>query len=142
MPTKFTKIIEAFEFANTGGDMGEFRAYVCRQTGETYYQTDDFYSEGLDELPDDIEDTTKYVPLPDKRDLDLGKPLVLAFVREFLPDDFDEVCHFFNRRGAYANFKALLAKRRAIDRWHDFENEATEQALREWCKDQRIKIED
>lgn len=33
-------------------------------------------------------------------------------------------------------------KRRAIDRWHDFENEATDHALREWCKDQRIKIED
>lgn len=82
------------------------------------------------------------MPLPDKRDLDLGKPLVLAFVREFLPDDFDNVRYFFNKRGAYANFKALLAKRRAIDRWHAFENEATEEALREWCKDQRIEIED
>jgi hypothetical protein len=33
--------------------------------------------------------------------LDLGKPLVLDFAREFLPDDYDEVRHIFSRRGAY-----------------------------------------
>jgi len=142
MPTKFAEIREAFEFANTSGDMGIFQAYVCRQSGETYYQADEMYSEPLDELPDDIEDETKYVKLPDKRDLDLGKPLVLAFVREFLPGDFDDVRHFFNKRGGYSKFKALLARRHAIERWHAFENEATEQALREWCKEEEISIED
>lgn len=30
-----------------------------------------------DELPDDIDDEEKYVALPDKRELGLGKPLVL-----------------------------------------------------------------
>ncbi|WP_028134505.1 hypothetical protein [Bradyrhizobium japonicum] len=141
MPTKFAKIREAFEFANTSGDMGIFRAYVCRQSGETYYWADEMYSEPLDELPDDIEDATKYVRLPDKRDLDLGKPLVLAFVREFLPGDFDDVRYFINKRGGYSKFKALLARGRAIERWHAFENEATEQALREWCKEEEISIE-
>ena len=142
MPTKFAKIREAFEFANTSGDMEIFRAYVCRQSGETYYQADEMYSEPLDELPDDIEDATKYVRLPDKRDLNLGKPLVLAFVREFLPGDFDDVRYSFQRRGGYSKFKALLARRRAIESWHAFENEATEQALREWCKEEEISIED
>ena len=142
MPTKFAKIREAFEFANTSGDMEIFRAYVCRQSGEAYYQADEMYSEPLDELPDDIEDATKYVRLPDKRDLNLGKPLVLAFVREFLPGDFDDVRYSFQKRGGYSKFKALLARRRAIERWHAFENEATEQALREWCKEEEISIED
>jgi len=41
------------------------------------------------------------IRLPDKRELDLGKPLALDFARQFLPDDFDEVRQFFNRRGAY-----------------------------------------
>lgn len=76
MPTSIGDIIDAFEFANAGGDMAEFRAFVCRQTGRIYYQTEGLDSENFeDELPDDIEDGAKYVPLPDKRDLDLGKPL-------------------------------------------------------------------
>ncbi|WP_235884712.1 hypothetical protein [Bradyrhizobium frederickii] len=95
-----------------------------------------------DELPDDIDDREKYLPLPDKRDLGLGKPLALAFVREFLPDDFDDVCHFFRKRGAYPKFKSLLARRGSIERWHAFENEATERALRNWCELHSIEIAD
>ncbi|MFK4510304.1 hypothetical protein LPJ38_11345 [Bradyrhizobium daqingense] len=143
MPVKFNDILEALEFANTGtgGGLGDFRAFVCKQTAEIYYQTNPLYSGELDdELPDDIENEDKYIPLPDKRDLDLGKPLVLAFAREFLPDDFDDVRYFFSKRGAYPKFKALLARRRAIERWHAFEKEATEQALREWCALHSIEI--
>ncbi|MGL3106661.1 hypothetical protein [Bradyrhizobium sp. BR 1432] len=95
-----------------------------------------------DELPDDIDDEEKFLALPDKRDLGLGKPLVLAFVREFLPDDFDDVRYFFSKRGAYPKFKSLLARRRAIDRWHAYENEATKQALRDWCTLHSIEIID
>ncbi|MGY0571551.1 hypothetical protein ACTGJ9_011225 [Bradyrhizobium sp. RDM12] len=141
MPVKFDEIAEAFEFANTGGDMGEFRAFVCKRTGTIHYQTDfPDTAELLDELPEDIEDGRKYVALPDKRDLDLGEPLVLEFAREFLPDDFDEARYFFNKRGAYHKFKALLARRGALDRWHSFEAKATERALREWCARHSIEI--
>ena len=37
-------------------------------------------------LPDDIDDE-KYIAIPNKKELDLGKPLVLDFTREFLPDN-------------------------------------------------------
>jgi hypothetical protein len=53
-----------------------------------------------DELPDDIEDDEKYIAIPDKRELGLGKPLALEFAREFLPGDFDDVRHIFDRKGA------------------------------------------
>jgi hypothetical protein len=143
MPVNFNDILEALEFTNTGigGGRGDFRAFVCKQTDKIYYQSDPLYTGELDdELPDDIENEDKYLPLPDKRDLGLGKPLVLAFAREFLPDDFDDVRYFFSKRGAYPKFKALLARRRAIERWHAFEKEATEQALREWCALHSIEI--
>lgn len=143
MPVKFQDIATAFELANTNGDMGEFRAFVCKETGKIYYQTDFIDAAELnDELPDDIEDEDKYIPLPDKRELDLGKPLVLAFVREFLRDDLDDVRYFFSKRGAYPKFKALLARRRAIDRWHAYENEARKRALRDWCTFHAIEIID
>jgi hypothetical protein len=141
MSPTIADIVEAFEFANTGGDIGQFFAFICKRTGKIYYQTD--FPDAIemnDELPDDLDDEDKYVALPDKRELDLGKPLVLDFAHEFLPDDFDDVRDFFSRRGGYRKFKALLARRGAIDRWHAFEAKATEQALRDWCALHSIEI--
>jgi hypothetical protein len=60
-------------------------------------------------------------------------------VREFLPDDLDQVRRYFSRRGAYGNFKDLLAQRRAIEQWHKFEDEAAQRALREWCSENSIE---
>jgi hypothetical protein len=141
MPASIGDITQAFGFANTNGDLGEFHAFVCKQTGKILYQTDfsdtdEFY----DELPHDIHDEEKYVALPNKRELGLGKPLVLDFAREFLPNDFDDVCDAFSRRGAYLKFKTLLTRRGAIDRWHAFQAKATERALREWCALHSIEI--
>jgi len=143
MPFNFSDILSAFECVNMGS-MGEHQAYLCRQTGKIYFHSEfSGLGEALnDELPDDIDDEERYLPIPDKRELDLGKPLVLAFARELLPGDFDEVRRIFSKRGAYAHFKSLLVKRNAIDRWHDFQNKATERALREWCELHDIKVVD
>jgi hypothetical protein len=141
VPVKFGDITQAFEWANTSGGMGEFRAFVCKQTGTIYYQTDFLDAVELnDELPDDIDDKEKYVAFPDKRDLGLGKPLVLDFAREVLPNDFDDIRYFFSKRGAYPKFEALLTRRGAIDLWHALQAKATEQALREWCARHGIEI--
>jgi hypothetical protein len=67
-------------------------------------------------------------------------PLVLEFARAHLPDHFDEVRDIFSGRGAYKRFRALLARTGMIDRWHDFESKATEQALREWCRRHAIDV--
>jgi hypothetical protein len=78
--------------------------------------------------------------IPDKKELDLGKALVFDFARQFLPDEYDEIRRIFSKRGAYARFKDLLARTRALDRWYDFENKATEKALREWCEANGLEI--
>jgi len=67
---------------------------------------------------------------------------VLDFAREFLPDDYDEVRRMFSRKGAYANFRALLVRKNALDRWYDFESKATERALRDWCELNSIAVAD
>jgi hypothetical protein len=141
MQVSFGDITAAFEFANTNGDTEEFHAFICRQTGQILYQTDfPDAADQFDELPDDINDEEKYVALPTKRELGLGKPLVLDFARECLPNDFDDVLYFFSKRGAYPKFDALLARRGAIDRWHAFRTKATERALREWCALRSIQV--
>jgi hypothetical protein len=139
MPVSFKDILEAFELVSAGG-LGEHQAFLCRQSGKVYSNSE--LSDDLEELPDDIDDSEKYVRVPDKTELDLGKPLVLDFARQFLPDDFDEVRQIFNRRGAYARFKDLPDRRGTLDQWYDFEAKAEERALRIWCDLNSIELGD
>ena len=132
------ELLQTFEFANLG-EPGAHEAVLCRTTGKFLWLTD--LEEDIEAWPDDADDEEKYLSIPHKKELDLGKPLVFAFAREFLPDEFDEVRRIFDKRGAYARFKDLLQRRRALDRWYDFENKATEAALREWCEINGITIE-
>ena len=143
VPASFPEILLGFEFVESGAGLHE--AILCRRTGKIYWRSefselDELNNELNDELPDDIEDDEKYVAIPDKRELGLGKPLVLDFAREFLPDDFDEVRYIFSKRGAYAKFRALLIRRNVLERWYDFEAKGTERALREWCELNAIEV--
>ena len=130
---------EAFEFVCASGGE-EHQAFLCKQSGKLYYHSE--LGDDLDSLPDDIDDSEKFLPIPDKRELDLGKLLALNFARQFLPGDFDEVWQFFSRRGAYARFKDLLARRNALDQWYDFETKAEERASRMWCDLNSIEVSD
>jgi hypothetical protein len=136
------ELLDAFECVSFQSGIGDNHGYICRETGKIYWRFADPPLDEDEQLPDDIDDEEKYLPVPDKRELDLGKPLVLAFARDFLPDDFDYIRDMFRRRGAYGQFKALLARRNAINLWHDFENKAAERALREWCKVNSIALAD
>jgi hypothetical protein len=136
MAVRFSDLQLAFEFVSSGR-MGENEAYLDRQSGKIYWHSE--FGENDEELPDDI-DNEKYIAIPDRRELDLGKPLVLEFAREFLPDDYDEVRHIFNRRGAYRRYKDLLVRRGALERWYDLSNKAEEAALREWCAENGIEL--
>jgi hypothetical protein len=161
MPVGWNDLLDAFEFVSAA-PMGEHQAFLCKTSGRIYWHSDSL--DDLDELPDDlegskqaapdeidkqpddnklpgdVEDEDKYLAIPDKRELDLGKPLALDFASEFLPQDFADVRRMFSKRGAYANFKALLARRKALDRWYDFEAKATEKALRAWCNANSVEI--
>src|SRR5262249_35647231 len=143
MPVSFQELLDAFEFVSFDDGLDGNSAVVCMGTGKIYWRSKSSDLDELnDELPDEVDDNESYVAIPDKRDLGLGKPLVLEFAREFLPGDFEEVRYIFSRRGAYAKFRALLARRHAVDRWHEFEAQATERALREWCALNAIEVVD
>jgi hypothetical protein len=143
MPTSFKDILEAFEFVGMSGSLGEHLAFLCRRTGKIYWHSEfSDVAELDDELPDDVDDDEKYIAIPDKLELDLGKPLALDFAREWLPGDFDEVRYIFSRKGAYRKFRTLLIRRNALDRWYEFESKATERALRDWCALNSIAVVD
>jgi hypothetical protein len=145
MSITFSDLALAFELVNSAS-LGENQAVLDRQSGKIHVRSDllgDMEAlSGPDEpFPDDLDDA-RYIELPHKNELDLGASLVFDFVREFLPDDHEAVRDDFRRKGAYARFKALLARRGAIDRWHDFSNKAEEAALRAWCAENEIQLHD
>lgn len=131
-------LLHAFEFASLG-QPHEHEAILCRKSGKFLWLTD--VEEDIEAWPDDADDKEKYLAIPHKKELDLGKPLALEFARQFLPDQYNEVRRIFENRGAYARFRDLLQRNKALDRWYDFENKASEAALREWCALNEIKIE-
>jgi hypothetical protein len=143
MTTSFREILDALEFVSIDRGINGQQAVLCRQTGKIYFRSEFADMDGLnDEMPDDIEDDEKYIAIPDRKELGLGKPLALDFAREFLPDDFEEVRYMFGKRGAYQKFRALLIRRNAVDRWYDFELKATERALRDWCEFNSVAVSD
>jgi hypothetical protein len=140
MRVSFKDLEFAFEFVSSGG-LGENQAYIGKETGKTYWRSD-YMDESVEELPEDIDDGEKYLEIPHKNDLDLGRSLVFVFVAAALPDDYEKVRDIFRSKGAYARFKDLLGYRKAVDRWHEFEAKATRDALRAWCKENAIELAD
>ena len=137
MPVSFQEIRDAFDFVSASS-LGEHQAFLCIQSGKIYWHSD--LSDLDEELPEDIEDDEKYLEIPDKRELDLGKPLVSDFARQVLPEDFDEVREIFRRRGAYARFKGLLEEVGHLAAWYEFESNAQREALRDWCAAEGFEV--
>lgn len=137
MPTGRTVTInarelrDAFDFVSAG-EAFDNSAYISLDTGKIYWRSTAADLEEED-LPNDIDESDRYLAVPSQRELDLGRRLALAFVAEELPDDYDTVTGFFRRRGAYGRFKNLLDTRGKLERWYDFEARATDAALRGWC---------
>ena len=135
MEIKYSDIEDAFIFASSGQPY-ECSAYISQETGKTYYQSD--YGD-FDELPEDIDDP-KYVTIPHKTDLDLGKSLVLNFAYEYLGDKAKDVEIIFRSKGAYSRFKELLNRLGKLDLWYSYENNAQQKAIISWCKDNDITV--
>jgi len=135
---KFEQLFDAFEFVSSAPPM-ENEAYVSRETGAVYWHSEDVAD--LDELPNDIDEGDKYLVIPHKSDLGLGKPLALRFAEEFLGDDFGKVRQIFSRPGAYARFKDLLEYRGLLNQWYEFEASEQKKALRQWCEQNGVEID-
>jgi len=128
----------AFEFVSSGAPM-EHRAYISLDTGRIYWVSE-LNPVEEEEIPDDLETSDRYLEIPHKNDLDLGRRLVLRFVEERLPHRCDRVEDIFHHRGAYRRVKELLAADGCLKQWYAFEAEATDQALKAWCRDNDVHL--
>ena len=137
MAISFDDIENAFYFVSSDQEFTN-SALLCRETGEIFYDSGLIGPE--DDFPEDIEDPDKYISIPHKNRLGLGKDLVIEFSSRYLPEEIDRVYSIFRKKGAYSKYKQLLDKKGLLDKWYEFEDERQKAALREWCNDNEIRI--
>lgn len=138
MVFKYQDVDFAFSFVSAGG-MGENEAYLDRSSGKIYWYS--AFGDNEEELPDDLDDE-KYLAVPHKNELGLGKPLVIDFAYEVMPEYAQEISTIFTKKGAYSKFRALLERTDYIDKWYDYETKSNSNALRKWCTENKIEIQD
>lgn len=136
---KFDEIESAYEFVCGSFDHSH-HACIDKKTGKVYCKSDE--CDDLDEFPEDFEASEDCIAIPDKYELDLGNNLVEQFVFEKMPDRADDIRNIFRGRGAYGRFKSYLQGANLLETWYDFENKKQEEALREWCEENGIELED
>ena len=137
MAVSFSDIEDALYFVSM--DQQEMHhAYLCKETGELFYTSEMGDS---DELPEDIDEPDKYISIPHKNELELGRSLVFEFISQYLPEELDRVHSSFKSKGAYSRYKDLLERKGLLEEWYKYEKERQDEALREWCKENDIKIE-
>ena len=136
MAIEFTELTLAFDFVSSGRPY-EHQAFLNIETGKIYWQS--AFGDNEEELPADLENG-KYVEIPHKNDLGLGKSLALDFSYRHISNECERIEAIFRRKGAYSKFKAVLENNGVIDKWYEYESSAQEKALREWCEVRGIEI--
>ena len=135
MDVEFKKIEEAYEFVSAG-PLYSHRALLDTTTGEVLLWSE---SNELDEFPE-VVDEARYLELPTRSELHLGKTLVISFVESHIPEALAEVLEMFASRGPYPRFKKFLDRHNLVDQWYEFEGKETERALREWCRGKGLSL--
>lgn len=130
----FDTIEMAFECANFDDRSND--AYLDRHTGKSLYFT---MHGDSDEEPDDLDDTTRYVPIPDTRDWGLGSNLAFQFASDTAPALLDDVRDAFAGRGGFRRFKDLLDRKGLLESWYEYEAQHERNAILQWCADNDIR---
>jgi hypothetical protein len=135
-----SELRDTFEFVSSGAP-SENTAFVSLDTGKIYWRSALLDPE-IEDAPRDLESSDRYLEVPHKNELDLGRRLAMNFVERELPNEIRTVADFFRRRGAYARFRELLRAEGLLTQWYEFENRAVEEALRAWCRENAIQLVD
>jgi hypothetical protein len=136
-PVSFDELLAGLEWASAAGSF-ENEAYVNRISGKVFCSSSSADVE--EDLPEDIEDNKVYLALPSKGDLGLGRELALRFVEAHLPESYELTYGYFQSRGAYQRFKALLDRKDRLEDWYAFEQTAVEEALRRWSAENDLQL--
>jgi hypothetical protein len=133
----FRTVRDAFAFVS-GAPYGAAAAFIDVETGRVVFHSE---TGGFDALPGDIGNEHKYLPVPHREDLALGRALAVDYVSTHLPDAVGKVDDIFKRSGADVSFKQFLAYRSRLDEWRAFSTDRETTALLKWCRDHRLPVD-
>ncbi len=124
---------------NGGGEFGTGAWVDCETDTLIVYS-----GEGVDDEPpppDDINDNPRYLPVPTRHELNLGRQLALDFMHEHWPEEIDWARETLHCRGGWHRFKSRLEARGLMRQWFDYQEQRTMEALRAWCEANGITVE-
>ena len=139
MKHKLSDIEMGMEFASISG-AGEVMAYLSRKTGRIHEISEDYDAD--EDVPEDIQERDEYIEIPSRKELGLDSRIARGFAENRAPELIEDVREIFSRKGAYRRFEGLMESRGLMDAWHQYENERTRAALREWCEENGIELEE
>ena len=141
MEVSLSDLEDAFDFVSNG-ILLENQAWLCKKTGKFFFSS----SEVLDEdeensigLPKDA-DLKQFISIPNKKELNLGKNLVMDFAHEFCNEELHLIQRMFSGKGAYSKFKSYLENKDKLDEWYQYEADAQKSAYEDWCKGYDIQL--
>jgi hypothetical protein len=127
----------AVEFVSfDGGEVNQ--ALLNRETGEIFF--DSMYNDRDEDYPEDADDSTKYISIPNQKDLELGMRLRLDFIRKHANHLYDQAWDISRQRKAYRRIRDLIEEAGLLDTWHTFEQAAIREAVKNWCAENGIEI--
>jgi hypothetical protein len=133
MSVSIKKLLEAMDTTSTLLD-GDQIIFLDPTSGRFYKKND------LEQpRPDDLLSNPKYLIVPSKQDLDVGKNLVFEFTSLFLSQYIEVVHDYFRKKGAYARFIAFLNLHHQLENWYDYQHKKQQQALIAWCETHQIE---
>jgi hypothetical protein len=110
-------------------------AYVNQATGEV------IVANGHDSMMGNTLSGEELIGIPSESELGIGgSALALRFAEIRLPKEVALVRGFFQRRSAYRMFFGLLEANGLGANWAEFQDDAREQALGEWCSKHRLEL--
>jgi len=133
----FSELRNALDFVSSAPKY-QHKAYICIDSGIIYWVSETIELE--EEVPDDLETSESYISVPHKNDLKLGQSLALSFISQEIPHDYNFVANLFRKRGAYRRFKELLQLEGLFNKWLTFEANASDAALKDWCREKNIEV--
>ncbi|MCG9628396.1 UPF0158 family protein [Vibrio mediterranei] len=130
MTLSLSDLESAIEFASDGTSLGS-EVFIDRHSGVLHYIGD-----GVEEpMPDDLRSNDKYIQVPTMQELCLGRTTAIRFARDYIPEDYNLICSYFNNRGAFAKFKAQIEYRGKLEDWYQYQERAFRMAVINWCKE-------
>jgi hypothetical protein len=109
---QYEEILSAFEFVGSAAPM-EHSAYLSLDTGKIYWTSE--LASVDEELPDDLDTSDRYLVVPHKTELDLGRKLAVRFAAQELPDSRERAMNIFGARehmdGSSSSWKITACSR-------------------------------